>query len=139
MTAPTTIELDTELSAVNSILGSIGQSPVTTLGSAYEIKNKIEHTGDNSTTSFALGFTFSNKSRITVSVDGAVKTIQDDYTIVGNNVVFTSVPGTNASIKIIDEREVYNSLANPEVAFIMQLLRETNVEVQSEGWVFNTE
>ena len=28
---PTTIDLDTELSAVNSILGSIGQSPVTTL------------------------------------------------------------------------------------------------------------
>ena len=29
--ASTTIELDTELSAVNSILGSIGQSPVTKL------------------------------------------------------------------------------------------------------------
>ena len=31
MTTPTTIDNDTELSAVNSILGSIGQSPVTTL------------------------------------------------------------------------------------------------------------
>ena len=30
--ATTTTELDTELSAVNSILGAIGQSPVTTLG-----------------------------------------------------------------------------------------------------------
>ena len=29
---PTTIDIETELSAVNSILGSIGQSPVTTLG-----------------------------------------------------------------------------------------------------------
>ena len=29
--ATTTIDTDTELSAVNSILGSIGQSPVTTL------------------------------------------------------------------------------------------------------------
>jgi hypothetical protein len=136
MPAPTTIDLDTELSAVNSILGSIGQSPVTTLGSAYEIKNKTEHTGNGATTSFALGFTFSNSSIITVSIDG---NIQTDYTIVGSNVVFTSAPAADASIKIIDEREVYNSLANPEVAFIMQLLRETNVEVQSEGWVFNTE
>ena len=31
MTTPTTIDNDTDLSAVNSILGSIGQSPVTTL------------------------------------------------------------------------------------------------------------
>ena len=30
--ATTTVDLDTELSAVNSILGSIGQSPVTSLG-----------------------------------------------------------------------------------------------------------
>ena len=29
---PTTVDPDTELSAVNSILGAIGQSPVTTLG-----------------------------------------------------------------------------------------------------------
>ena len=31
MTTPTTVDTDTELSAVNSILGAIGQSPVTTL------------------------------------------------------------------------------------------------------------
>ena len=30
MTTPTTIDTDTELSAVNSILGAIGQSPITT-------------------------------------------------------------------------------------------------------------
>ena len=28
---PTTVDLDTELSAVNTILGSIGQSPISTL------------------------------------------------------------------------------------------------------------
>ena len=32
MATPTTVDTDTELSAVNSILGAIGQSPVTTLG-----------------------------------------------------------------------------------------------------------
>ncbi len=62
MTTPTTIDLDTELSAVNSILGSIGQSPVT-----------------------SINFT------------------------------------------------------NPEVEFIYNLLKESNVEVQNEGWVFNRE
>tara|TARA_X000001388_G_scaffold76438_1_gene73787 strand:- start:17 stop:661 length:645 start_codon:yes stop_codon:yes gene_type:complete len=37
--ATTTIDLDTELSAVNSILGAIGQSPVTTLGTVSETNN----------------------------------------------------------------------------------------------------
>ncbi len=59
---PSTISLDTELSAVNSILGSIGQSPATSL----------------------------------------------DFT-------------------------------NPELSFIHNLLREVNVDVQNEGWSFNTE
>jgi hypothetical protein len=60
--ASTTIDLDTELSAVNSILGAIGQAPVTSL--------------------------------------------------------------------------VYD---NPEIAFIYNLLRDANVDTQSEGWHFNTE
>ena len=60
--AATTIDTETELSAVNSILGAIGQSPVTTI----------------------------NKT-------------------------------------------------NPEVGFIYNLLRDSNVEVQNEGWHFNTE
>ena len=60
--ASTTIDLDTELSAVNSILGAIGQAPVTSL--------------------------------------------------------------------------VYD---NPEISFIYNLLRDDNVDTQSEGWHFNTE
>ncbi len=70
--ASTTIDTETELSAVNSILGAIGQSPVTTLG--------------------------------TSTVDGTV--------------------------------EAYD---NPEVAFIYNLLRDANIDVQNEGWHFNTE
>ena len=60
--ASTTIDTDTELSAVNSILGAIGQSPVTSL--------------------------------------------------------------------------VYD---NPEISLIYNLLRDANVDVQAEGWHFNTE
>ena len=60
--ASTTIETETELSAVNSILGDIGQSPVTEVDTA-----------------------------------------------------------------------------NPETSFIYNILRDTNVDVQNEGWHFNTE
>ena len=60
--ASTTIDTETELSAVNSILGAIGQSPVTSI----------------------------------------------DKT-------------------------------NPEIGFIYNLLRDSNVDVQNEGWHFNTE
>ncbi len=60
--ASTTIDNETELSAVNSILGAIGQSPVTSL--------------------------------------------------------------------VFD---------NPEVSFIYNLLRDSNVDIQNEGWHFNTE
>jgi len=59
---PSTIDIETELSAVNSILGSIGQSPIT-----------------------ALDFT------------------------------------------------------NPEISFIFNLLKESNIDVQNEGWVYNKE
>ena len=55
-------KLDSDLSAVNSILGAIGQAPVTTL-----------------------------------------------------------------------------NYANPELGLVMNLLEETNIDVQSEGWYFNTE
>ena len=60
--ATTTIDTDTELSAVNSILGAIGQAPLTTL-----------------------------------------------------------------------------NFDNPEVSFIFNLLRDANVDTQSEGWHFNSE
>ena len=60
--ASTTIDTETELSAVNSVLGAIGQSPVTTI-------------------------------------------VKD----------------------------------NPEIGFIYNLLRDSNVDVQNEGWHFNTE
>ena len=59
---PTIFNTDTELSAVNSVLGAIGQSPITTL----------------------------------------------DY-------------------------------ENPEISFVYNILMECSVDVQSEGWVFNTE
>ena len=74
----TQIATDTELSAVNSILGSIGQSPVTTLGT---VTTNVTNSGE----------------------------------------------------------ELVNTFANPEIAFIHNLLIETSKNVQNEGWHFNTE
>ena len=78
MSTPTTIDTETELSAVNTILGAIGQSPVTTLGT-----------------------------------------------------ITTNVTNTAAQIA--------NTYENPEIAFIYQILRECNIDVQNEGWTFNRE
>ena len=72
--ATTTIETDTELSAVNSILGAIGQAPITTL-----------------------------------------------KTSTGNNSLSSQIS------------------ENPEIAFIFNLLRDANIDTQTEGWHFNTE
>ena len=71
MTAPTTVDPDTELSAVNSILGAIGQAPVSSL-----------------------------------DYDAATDT---------------------------------GAFENPEIAFVYNLLKECNVDVQNEGWSFNRE
>ena len=72
--ATTTIDTDTELSAVNSILGAIGQAPITSLTS----------------------------QTTTASVETQIS-------------------------------------ENPEIAFIFNLLRDANVDTQTEGWHFNTE
>ena len=73
MSAPNTTDTDTELSEVNTILGAIGQSPVTTLGT---------------------------------------------YTVNSNNI---------------------STYDNPEIAFVHNLLKESNIDIQNEGWSFNTE
>ena len=64
MATPTTIDTDTELSAVNSILGAIGQSPVTTLGTVTETLGEVKYTGNGSTTTFAIVSSFTQDSEI---------------------------------------------------------------------------
>ena len=136
MTTPTTIDLDTELSAVNSILGSIGQSPVTTLGANLETQAETELTGNGSNQTFAIGYSYDSPAQLSVTVNGVAAT---DYVVSSGNIVFTTAPANQAKVLITKRVETYNTLANPEVAFILQLLKETNIEVQSEGWVYNSE
>ena len=204
MATPTTIDTDTELSAVNSILGAIGQAPVTTLGTITETIGEQKYTGDTTiagtyarsgttvtvtdtahglvnddkvtinftsgtatdgeytvanaaantfeVTDSASGTTsgnctygkrnydivssFSLSHEIKCSLDGVVTTA---FSISGNNVVFDTAPATGVVIRIYREREIANTLANPEVSFIYNLLTEVNKDVQNEGWICNTE
>ena len=137
MPTPTTIDTDTELSAVNSILGAIGQSPVTTLGTTTEITGEVKYTGDNSDVTFSIvDLTRTTDSEVKVKLDGEITTA---YSISGNTLTFTSAPNTNVAIRIYREKEVYNTYANPEVSFIYNILTEVNKDVQNEGWVFNLE
>jgi hypothetical protein len=206
MAIPTTIDTDTELSAVNSILGAIGQSPVTTLGAITEITGEVTYTGSNaragtytrsgttvtvtstghglivgeaitidftsggaadgdytvitvpsadtftitttangnistsnltiSQSKFDIVTSFSTSSEIKASLDGVETTA---FTISGNILTFASAPATDTSIRIWREKEVANTLANPEVSFIYNILTEVNKDVQNEAWVFNKE
>ncbi len=205
MATPTTIDTDTELSAVNSILGAIGQSPVTTLGIIDEITGEVTYTGSNAragtyvrsgttveatfttahglevgeeiTIDFASGaadgdytivsipdpdtklkFTvttsasgtiaqtnltvtqskfdivssFTTSSEIKATVNGTANT---NFTISGSVLTFKSgtIPATGDTIRIYRQKEIANTLANPEVSFIYNILTEVNKDVQNEG------
>ena len=136
MPTPTTIDTDTELSAVNSILGAIGQSPVTSLGTIEEVTGEVTYTGDNSDKTFDIVSSFTTSSEIKVTLDGVETTA---FTISGSVVTFTTAPATGVIIRIFRVKEIANTLANPEVAFIYNILTEVNKDVQNEGWICNIE
>jgi len=136
MATPTTIDTDTELSAVNSILGAIGQSPVTSLGTIEEITGEVTYTGDGSDKTFDIVSSFTTSSEIKVTLDGVSTTA---FTISGSVVTFTTAPATGVIIRIFRLKEIANTLANPEVSFIYNILTEVNKDVQNEGWICNIE
>ena len=134
--ATTTTELDTELSAVNSILGAIGQSPGTTLSNYTELAAETSYTATSNQTTFALGFTYTNSTEIKVSINGTATTA---FTLSGSNIVLNSGATAGQTVKVYREVVKYNTLENPETAFIYNILTEVNKDVQNEGWHFNTE
>ena len=136
MATPTTIDTDTELSAVNSILGAIGQSPVTSLGTIDEITGEVTYTGDGADKTFDIVSSFTTSSEIKVTLDGTATTA---FTISGSVVTFTTAPASGVIIRIYRQKEVANTLANPEVSFIYNILTEVNKDVQNEGWICNIE
>ena len=155
MATPTTYNTDTELSSVNSILGAIGQSPVTTIFANVGEVNAVNITPPTadipvtlvgtpvilSTTSNSVG----SGLRIELTViDATDKTfrfkilkpgkkyqVNDEVTFLDAD--FSGWLVTIASLKQSD------IFVNPEVAFVYGLLMESNQDVQNEGWVFNRE
>ena len=92
MATPTTIDTDTELSAVNSILGAIGQSPVTTINYENpeisfiyniltEVNKDVQNEGWHFNTEYHVKVTPDANKNITLPV----KTLRYDFYDEGNN------------------------------------------------------
>ena len=140
----------TELKAVNQILASVGQAPVTTLTTEETlIINEV--------------------SRFTGSIDGTTLTTETANIPVGTYIGGTGVTdGTSIAVageeadpatdpvtyeytlnisQTVTERTLtrnevttrVETQANPDVAIALNTLREVSREVQSEGWTFNKE
>ena len=138
----------TELKAVNQILASVGQAPVTTLTTEETI-------------------VISEVDRFTGSISGTTLTTQEANIPVGTYIGGTGVTtGTSVAVagvqqatnpvtytytlnisQTVSERSLtqnkvttrVETQTNPDVAIALNTLREVSREVQSEGWSFNTE
>ena len=140
----------TELKAVNQILASVGQAPVTTLTTEETlIINEVSRfTGSISgttltteTANIPVG-TYIGGNGVTdgtsIAVAGveavpATDPVTYDYTV---NISQTVTERTLTRNEVTTRVETQ---ANPDVAIALNTLREVSREVQSEGWTFNKE
>ena len=138
----------TELKAVNQILASVGQAPVTTLETEDTIViNKVEEftgsiSGTTLTTETAdipvgtfIGGTGVTAGTSTISAGTAQGTTPETYNYT-LNLSQTVASSTLTQSKVTTRVE---QQTNPDVAIALDTLREVSREVQSEGWTFNTE
>ena len=149
---------ETELSSVNSILGAIGQSPVTSLYiemgqvRTVSLSNTLTDAEWDSTYTDGEDFTLNTSSgglakglkikitiidkskkqyRSEITATGTSYRVNDDFTL--DNTKFAKWTGKVTSL--VAEA----TFVNPEVSYVYQLLMECNLDTQNEGWVFNTE
>jgi hypothetical protein len=80
---------DTDLAADKWIL--LANAAITTTASTVD---KFEGTG--SQTTFTLSFSYTSNTDVLVFVNGALRNPGDDYTISGNQITFSTAPGTPA-------------------------------------------
>ena len=140
----------TELKAVNQILASVGQAPVTTLTTEETIViNEVDRftgsiSGTTLTTTDAnipVGTYIGGQNVATgtsiavagVEVSPATDPVTYTYTINISQTV-SSQTLTQSTVKSRVE-----SQTNPDVAIALNTLREVSREIQSEGWSFNKE
>jgi len=139
---------NTELQAVNQILASVGQAPVTTLTTEETLViNEVSRftgsiSGTTLTTTTAnipvgtyIGGTgvASGTSIATAGVEQATDPVTYEYTV---NISQT-VAERAMTQSIVTSR--VETQTNPDVAIALNTLREVSREVQAEGWSFNKE
>ena len=140
----------TELKAVNQILASVGQAPVTTLTTEETliVSEVARFTGSIAGTTLTTetanipvgtyigGTGVADGTSIAVAgVEAAPATdpVTYDYTV---NISQTVAERTLTRNEVTTRVETQT---NPDVAIALSTLREVSREVQSEGWSFNTE
>ena len=147
---------NTELQAVNQILASVGQAPVTTLTTeeTLVINEVSRFTGriDNLASPAAAGTTLTTETaNIPVGTYIGGTGVQSGTSIATAGVEQATTPVTyrytvNIS-QLVPERTMTQSIVtsrvetqtNPDVAIALNTLREVSREVQAEGWTFNKE
>ena len=139
---------NTELQAVNQILASVGQAPVTTLTTEETLViNEVSRfvgsiSGTTLTTETAnipvgtyIGGTgvASGTSIATAGVEQLTSPVTYEYTV---NISQT-VASRAMTQSIVTSR--VETPTNPDVAIALNTLREVSREIQAEGWTFNKE
>ena len=149
MAFPTTGS-NTELQAVNQILASVGQAPVTTLTTDETfVLNEFERfvgsiSGTTLTTTDAnipVGTYISGPNVATgtsIAVAGVEVSPATDPVTYNYTINISQTVSSQTMTQSIAESRV-ESQTNPDVAIALNTLREVSREVQSEGWSFNKE
>ena len=138
----------TELKAVNQILASVGQAPVTTLTTEETIViNEVDRfTGSISgttltteTANIPVG-TYIGGTGVATGTSIAVDGVQQATTPV--TYTYTINISQTISERALTQNKVTTRVetqTNPDVAIALNTLREVSREVQAEGWSYNTE
>lgn len=138
----------TELKAVNQILASVGQAPVTTLTTEETIViNEVDRfvgsiSGTTLTTEEAnipVG-TYIGGTGVATGTSIAVAGVQQATTPVTYTYTI-NISQTIASQALTQNKVTtrVETQTNPDVAIALNTLREVSREVQAEGWSYNTE
>jgi hypothetical protein len=141
---------NTELQAVNQILASVGQAPVTTLTTeeTFVINEVGRFTGSiagttltTTTANIPVGTYIGGTGVATgtsIAVAGveavpATDPVTYEYTLnISQTVASRTLTQSNITSRV-------ETQTNPDVAIALNTLREVSREVQSEGWSFNRE
>ena len=149
MAFPTTGS-NTELQAVNQILASVGQAPVTTLTSdeTFVLNEVSKFTGSISGTTLTTTTaeipvgTYIGGPNVAVGTSIAVAGVEVSPATDPVTYTYTINISQTVSSQILTQSIVKSrveSQTNPDVAIALNTLREVSREIQSEGWSFNKE